>query len=69
MSFLLATFAVWDFAWEKGSFEVEFQCDGFNHFVCKSFPAHSHWQSQDDVVRISWGQYGRDPPAPAASPL
>lgn len=39
--------SVWDFQWEKGSFEVEFRVDGYNHFICSSFPEHSHWQMDD----------------------
>ena len=49
---------MWNFIWEKGSFEVEFRCDGYNHFVCNSFPAHSHWTITDDTLKISWAQYG-----------
>ncbi len=50
---------VWDFAWEKGSFEIEFRVDGFNHFICKTYPAHSHWSlSEDQTVSINWGQFG-----------
>lgn len=55
--------SVWDFAWEKGSFEVEFRCDGLNHFVCPSFPAHSHWTLEEEEggrtkVNIAWDKYG-----------
>ena len=53
----------WDFQWEKGSFEVELRCDGFNHFVCNQYPSHSHWTSElladgRCKVDINWGQYG-----------
>jgi len=53
----------WDFQWEKGSFEVELRCDGFNHFVCNQYPSHSHWTSTllpdgRCKVDINWGQYG-----------
>lgn len=51
--------SVWDFAWEKGSFEVEFHVDGFNHFVCKQYPAHSHWDiDESGLVTVNWGKYG-----------
>jgi hypothetical protein len=51
--------SVWNFEHAKGSFEIEFHVDGYNHFVCKQFPAHSHWLSTDDgLVQIFWGQYG-----------
>ena len=33
----------WDFEHPGGHFEVEFRADGFNHFICNDFPAHSHW--------------------------
>jgi len=50
----------WNFIWEKGSFEIEFRVDGFNHFVCKQYPAHSHWKLvNDEVVEINWGQFGK----------
>lgn len=50
---------VWNFEYAKGSFEVEFHTDSYNHFVCKQYPAHSHWLSTDDgLVQIFWGQYG-----------
>ena len=51
--------SAWDFQWEKGSFEVEFRCDGFNHFHCTSFPEHSHW-SMDETgkITINFGKYG-----------
>jgi len=54
--------SVWDFAWEGGSFEVEFRVDGYNHFICQSYPAHSHWNiSEDQTVNVNWGQYGKKP--------
>lgn len=34
----------WDFIHEGGSFRVNFKADGYNHFVCHDFPAHSHWR-------------------------
>jgi len=49
---------VWSFIWEKGAFEIEFRTDGFNHFVCKQYPAHSHWKIVDDVINVNWGQFG-----------
>ncbi len=52
--------SVWDFGWEKGSFEVEFRIDGYNHFICKQYPAHSHWDIDDSgLVTINWGNYGK----------
>jgi hypothetical protein len=51
--------SVWDFQWEKGSFEVEFICDSINHFVCKQFPAHSHWSLNENTLDIDWGKYGK----------
>ena len=51
--------SVWNFEWEKGNFEVEFRCDGYNHFICNSYPAHSHWSMEDGKVFINWDKYGR----------
>jgi hypothetical protein len=34
----------WTLTHPKGSFEIEFRADGFNHFICEEFPAHSHWK-------------------------
>mmetsp|Transcript_371 Transcript_371/g.942 ORF Transcript_371/g.942 Transcript_371/m.942 type:complete len:199 (-) Transcript_371:252-848(-) len=53
----------WMFEHPGGSFEIEFRADGFNHFVCKDFPAHSHWRLVGDspdepTLEIAWGQYG-----------
>lgn len=51
--------SVWNFEYAQGSFEIEFHCDGYNHFVCRTYPAHSHWLSTDDgLLQIFWGQYG-----------
>jgi hypothetical protein len=50
---------VWNFEWEKGHFEVEFRCDGYNHFICNSYPAHSHWSMEDNKILINWDKYGR----------
>jgi len=33
----------WDFQHAGGNFPVEFRADGYNHFVCAQFSAHSHW--------------------------
>ena len=54
--------SAWNFEWEKGSFEVEFRCDGFNHFVCNTYPAHSHWAMEDDKILINWDKYGKKIP-------
>lgn len=52
--------SVWNFIYEKGAFEVEFRADGFNHFNCPQYPAHSHWDIDDDgLVAINWGKYGK----------
>ena len=48
----------WDFQWSGGSFEVEFRADAHNHFICKSFPDHSHWTKTGSTVYINWGKYG-----------
>ncbi len=51
---------VWNFEYEHGSFEVEFRCDGFNHFICETYPAHSHWNlTEEQLIAISFGQYGQ----------
>jgi hypothetical protein len=52
--------SIWNFIWEKGAFEVEFRTDGFNHFVCRQYPSHSHWLiDESELVSIAWGQYGK----------
>lgn len=51
----------WKFAHPAGEFLVQFRGDGFNHFVCESFPAHSHWTlagANRDELTINWSQYG-----------
>lgn len=50
--------SVWELQHPGGSFPVEFRADGFNHFVSKDFPAHSHWSMTGDTVYINWGAYG-----------
>ena len=52
--------SVWNFEWEGGSFEVEFRCDGFNHFVCNTYPAHSHWSMEDNKILVDWDKYGKN---------
>jgi len=50
----------WDFAYDGGSFKVQFKCDGYNHFRCPSYPAHSHWSLlPSGNLFIDWGQYGK----------
>jgi len=51
----------WSFEWEKGTFNVEFRADGFNHFICSQFPAHAHWDMvpEENKVVIDWAQYGK----------
>lgn len=48
----------WSLIHPGGEFEVEFHADAFNHFVCHSFPAHSHWTMSGNNVHVSWGKYG-----------
>eukprot|EP00596_Hydrurales_sp_CCMP1899_P009171 CAMPEP_0119034118 /NCGR_PEP_ID=MMETSP1177-20130426/1157_1 /TAXON_ID=2985 /ORGANISM="Ochromonas sp, Strain CCMP1899" /LENGTH=175 /DNA_ID=CAMNT_0006991359 /DNA_START=27 /DNA_END=551 /DNA_ORIENTATION=+ len=51
--------SVWNFEYQGGAFEVEYRCDGFNHFICNTYPAHSHWTMMDnDKIHISWDKYG-----------
>jgi hypothetical protein len=38
--------------------QVEFHADGANHFVCKQYPAHSHWSMDGDRIIVNWGSYG-----------
>lgn len=53
---------VWNFQYEKGAFDVEFRWDGYNHFVCPQYPAHSHWTIvEPETLLINFGQYGREP--------
>ena len=51
---------VWQFIYEKGSFEVEFRADSYNHFICKDFPAHSHWtmSNNSNQIALDFGKYG-----------
>ena len=42
----------------SGRFAVQFRGDGYNHFSCHSYPAHSHWSLSGDELTINWGQYG-----------
>merc|ERR1719263_2191246 len=65
--FTVAEEMLMDSEWEPshpgGSFNIEFRADGYNHFICKDFPAHSHWAMVDDAsatptVHINWGKYG-----------
>merc|ERR1719502_1278440 len=53
----------WELEHPGGKFNIEFRADGFNHFVCNDFPAHSHWTMLNDesptpTVHIAWGKYG-----------
>lgn len=48
----------WNFEYDKGSFEVEFRCDGFNHFICQKYPAHSHWSMEENKLLVNWDRYG-----------
>jgi len=50
---------VWNFEYEHGSFEVQFLFDSYNHFICPTYPAHSHWKMIDGrAIEIDWGKYG-----------
>ncbi len=52
----------WMFEHPSGKMEIEFRADGYNHFICRDFPAHSHWTLKGEVdrpvVHIAWGKYG-----------
>ena len=53
----------WELEHPGGKFNVEFRADAYNHFICTSFPAHSHWRLDNDEsptpsVYINWGKYG-----------
>lgn len=53
----------WTLQHAGGSFNIEFRADGYNHFICNDFPAHSHWrldnsESPTPTVYINWGKYG-----------
>ena len=48
----------WSFEYASGRFAVQFRGDGYNHFSCHSYPAHSHWSLSGDELTINWGQYG-----------
>jgi len=54
----------WEFIHSGGSFPVKFKADGYNHFICDQFPAHSHWKLKDGdkptpTINIDWGKYGK----------
>jgi hypothetical protein len=52
--------SAWNFEYEGGSFEIQFLFDSYNHFVCPSYPAHSHWSmSEGRVIDIDWGKFGK----------
>lgn len=48
---------VWNWSYNGGTFEVNFAPGG--EFVCKSYPAHSHWNIQGNRISINWGKYGK----------
>ena len=53
----------WELEHPTGKFNIEFRADGFNHFICNDFPAHSHWridneESPTPTLHINWGKYG-----------
>lgn len=51
--------SVWNFEFEGGAFEVEFRCDSLNHFICNTYPAHSHWSTTNDTnLTLNWDKYG-----------
>jgi hypothetical protein len=43
---------VWDFAWEKGSFPIEFRPKSV--FFCEQYQAHAHWSLTGDKISINW---------------
>jgi len=56
----------WNFEHTSGQFPIEFRADGFNHFICNQFSAHSHWsikegtgETDTPTVHIDWGKYGK----------
>ena len=53
----------WELEHPGGKFNIEFRADGYTHFVCPDFPAHSHWSLTNDetptpLLYINWGKYG-----------
>jgi hypothetical protein len=51
----------WMFQHAGGEFTVQFRGDGYNHFVCQSYPAHAHWTlggDNRDELTINWADYG-----------
>lgn len=51
----------WLLVHPQGEFNVEFRGDGYNHFVCTTYPAHAHWTlagANRDELTINWAQYG-----------
>jgi len=53
----------WELEHPTGKFKIEFRADGFNHFICNDFPAHSHWRLENaenptPTVYVNWGKYG-----------
>ena len=53
----------WKFEYAGGSFGIQFKADGYNHFNCPTYPAHSHYaldtHESGKMIEIDWGQYGR----------
>jgi hypothetical protein len=37
---------------------VQFKADGYNHFHCPTYPAHSHYSLDGNNLSLDWGQYG-----------
>jgi len=51
----------WTFIYDGGSFPITFKGDGYNHFVCKQYPAHAHWTlggAEGDELTIFWDKFG-----------
>ncbi len=49
----------WNWSYEGGVFEVIFMTDGYNHFSCPKYPAHSHWKMlSEGSIEVNWGKYG-----------
>merc|ERR1711924_3293 len=50
----------WDFIYDGGNFNVQFKADGFNHFKCVKYPAHSHWSvTGESEIFVDWAKFGQ----------
>ena len=52
----------WSLEYEGGKFPVQFKADGYNHFNCPSYPAHSHYaldsHGTGNTIEVNWDKYG-----------